>query len=183
MTHARLAARTDAAGDLVPLADQDRSRRDRDLIERGVRLVEATLAAGPVGPFQLQAAIAAVHAEAATADATDWAQIVVLFDMLEHLDPSPVVTLNRAVAIGMADGPTAGIDALAPLLDAPPGRSGAASSARSNHRVHAAHAHLLDLAGRHGDAAAEFRRAAALTASIPEQRYLNRRALECDRRE
>jgi RNA polymerase sigma factor (sigma-70 family) len=168
LTQARVAARTDHRGDLVPLDQQDRARWDRGLIARGTRLVEGALPVGPIGPFQIQAAIAAVHAEAAAAPDTDWLQITALYRMLERLAPSPTVSLNLAVAIGMAHGPEAGIAALGPLLDR--------DDQQRNHRVHAAHAHLLE---RNGDLAAArhaYRLAASLTASIPEQRYLNRRA-------
>jgi len=168
LTHARAAARTDDHGDLVPLAEQDRGRWDRSLVARGTALVEEALPTGPVGPFQLQAAIAAVHDEAPTADATDWLQVTVLYRMLERLAPSPSVSLNLAVAVGMAHGPRAGLDALAPLL-------GRADQQR-NHRVHAAHAHLLEMAGAATEARVAYRLAARLTRSIPEQRYLNRRA-------
>ena len=128
----------------------------------------AESAAGPIGPFQLQAAIAAVHGEAVTAEATDWLQITMLYRMLERLAPSPAVTLNLAIAVGMAHGPAAGLDALKPLLEK--------ADQQRNHRVHAAHAHLLELAGNTAAAERAYRLAARLTASIPEQRHLNRRA-------
>jgi RNA polymerase sigma factor (sigma-70 family) len=168
LTHARTPARTIRRADLVPLAEQDRSLWDRSLITRGTTLVERALATGPVGPFQLQAAIAAVHDEAATAEATDWLQITMLYRMLERLAPSVTVTLNLAIAIGMAHGPEAGLTALAPLL--------CRADQERSHRVHAAHAHLLELAGDDAAAEAAYRLAARLTNSIPEQRYLNRRA-------
>ena len=168
LTHARAPARTDAVGDLVPLAEQDRARWDHDLIARGTALVEQALVAGPAGPFALQAAIAGVHDGAATADATDWLQITMLYRMLDRLAPSPTVTLNLAVAVGMAHGPQAGLDVLAPLLDQ--------ASQQRNHRVHAARAHLLEQLGNTAEARRSYRLAARLTASIPEQRYLNRRA-------
>ncbi|MBQ1068102.1 RNA polymerase sigma factor, partial [Micromonospora sp. D75] len=109
LTHARSPARTDAAGDLVPLADQDRSRWRADLIDEGVALLGRALPHGPVGRYQLQAAIAAVHAEAPTFDRTDWLQISVLYDMLSRVAPSPFVTLNQAVAVAMAHGPDVGL--------------------------------------------------------------------------
>ena len=168
LTQARSRARVDGHGDLVPLAEQDRTLWDRHLIARGTRMVEAALPEGPVGPFQLQAAIAAVHAEAATAAETDWLQIVVLYRMLDRAAASPTVALNLAVAVGMAHGPGAGLAALAPLLDRDDGRG--------NHRVHAAHAHLLELAGDVAEASVAYARAARLTQSMPEQRYLNRKA-------
>lgn len=168
LTHARAAARQDTEGNLVPLDQQDRLVWDRNAITHGTQLVEQSLPAGQVGPFQLQAAIAAVHAQAATAVDTDWLQIVVLYRMLERIAPSPTVSLNLAVAIGMAHGPQAGLTALAPLLNA--------SSHRHNHRLHSAHAHLLELAGHTAQARDAFRLAASLTSSIPEQRYLNQRS-------
>jgi RNA polymerase sigma factor (sigma-70 family) len=168
LTHARVRARVDDAGDLVRLADQDRSLWDHRLIDEGVALVERALPVGPVGPFQLQAAIAAVHAEARSGDATDWPQIAELYGMLDRIAASPVVTLNRAVAIGMADGAQAGLAALQPLLDDP--------AERRNHRLQSAWGHLLELHGDHAAAADAFRRAARLTNSSPEQRYLHRAA-------
>lgn len=170
LTHARTPARTDLHGDLVPLDQQDRTRWDRDMIMRGTALIEQALPGGPVGPFQLQAAIAAVHDEAGTAEATDWMQITMLYRMLDSLARSPTVTLNLAVAVGMAHGPAAGIAALAPLLER--------AEQRRNHRVHAAHAHLLELAGNTAAAKDAYRLAARLTDSIPEQRYLNGKAFE-----
>ena len=166
-TGARAATRVDARGDLVPLAEQDRSRWDRDMIAEGVRLLERVLPRGPVGRFQLQAAIAAVHAEAPSADGTDWAQISALYAMLDEVAPGPAVTLNRAVAVAMDTGPQAGLELLEPLLDLP--------AMRRHHRTHAVRAHLLELAGDHEGAEAEYRTASRLTTSLPEQRYLNRR--------
>ena len=168
LTQAREPARADARGDLVPLADQDRSRWRREEIAEGVAILERVLPRGPVGRFQLQAAIAAVHAEAPDAAATDWAQIEALYDMLERVAPGPAVTLNRAVAVGMASGPAAGLTIVDDLLQDP-------RMAR-HHRTHAVRAHLLELAGDRAGAAQAYERAAALTASLPEQRYLNRRA-------
>jgi predicted RNA polymerase sigma factor len=164
LTDARQSARVDARGDLVPLAEQDRSRWDRDLIDEGVAILEEVLPRGPVGAYQLQAAIAAVHAEAARAEDTDWAQIVVLYSMLDDVAPSPAVTVNRAVAVGMADGPEAGLQALQPLSDDP--------ALDRYHRLHAVRAHLLERAGDLAGAGREYARAAELTASRPEQRYL-----------
>jgi len=167
LTHARTPARTNDRGDLVPLAEQDRTLWDRDMIARGTALIEQALSDGRVSPFQLQAAIAALHG-AATAEATDWLQITMLYRMLDRLAPSPTVTLNLAIAVGMAHGPTAGLDALMPLLER--------ADQQRNHRVHAAHAHLLELAGNTAAAQGAYRLAARLTDSIPEQRYLNRQA-------
>ena len=173
LTQAREPARTDARGDLVPLADQDRSLWRSEEIAEGVAILERVLPRGPVGRFQLQAAIAAVHAEAPDAATTDWAQIRALYDMLERVAPGPAVTLNRAVAVGMASGPAAGLTIVDGLLQDP-------RMAR-HHRTHAVRAHLLELAGDRSGAAQAYERAAALTASLPEQRYLNRRAAEARR--
>ncbi|MBC9005998.1 RNA polymerase sigma factor [Micromonospora aurantiaca (nom. illeg.)] len=167
LTHARSPARTDAAGDLVPLADQDRSRWRRDLIDEGVALLGRALPHGPVGRYQLQAAIAAVHAEAPAFGDTDWLQISVLYDMLSRVAPSPFVTLNQAVAVAMAHGPAVGLALLDPLLADP--------AMRGHHRLHAVRAHLLELHGDPQAAAEHYRLAARLTGSLPEQRYLNRR--------
>ena len=164
LTDARRPARLDAAGALVPLAEQDRTLWRRDLIDEGVALVEAALPHGPVGPYQLQAAIAAVHAEAATAADTDWAQVEVLYGMLADLTPGPVVTLNRAVAVAETRGPEAALDLVEPLLADP--------ALRRTHRLHAVHAHLLERAGRHDEARAAYAEAARLATSVPEQRYL-----------
>jgi predicted RNA polymerase sigma factor len=167
LTDARRPARVDARGDLVPLAEQDRTRWDRGLIEEGVAILEAVLPRGHVGAYQLQAAIAAVHAEATRYEDTDWPQIVVLYSMLAEVAPSPAVTLNRAVAVGMVSGPTVGLEALEPLVDDP--------ALARYHRVPAVRAHLLELAGDREAAEREYARAAELTSSRPEQRYLVRR--------
>jgi RNA polymerase sigma factor (sigma-70 family) len=168
LTDARRAARSRPDGSLVPLADQDRSRWDRARIEEGVRLLEAALPTGPGGPYQLQAAIAAVHAEAPGAAATDWAQIETLYRMLDALAPGPVVTLNHAVAVAMVDGPAAGLAMLEPLRED--------RRLRRHHRLHAVHAHLLEMAGKDAEARAAYTTAARLATSIPEQRYLNAKA-------
>jgi len=168
LTDARRAARANGDGSLVPLAEQDRTLWDRTRIREGIGLVEAALPSGPVGPFQLQAAIAAVHAEAARAEDTDWPQIETLFGMLRDLAPSPVVTLNHAVAVAMVDGPTAGLDMLGPLLQD--------EQMRRHHRLHAVRAHLLERDGRVEEARVAYALAASLATSIPEQRYLNTKA-------
>lgn len=165
LTEARRPARTSTDGSFVPLAEQDRTRWDQEQIAEGVALVEAALPIGPVGPYQLQAAIAAVHDEAASADATDWAQIDQLYAMLQAIDPGPVVTLNRAVAAAEAHGPDAGLRLIEPLLGDP--------RLRRTHRLHAVHAHLLELGGRPKEARAAYLLAARLATSIPEQRHLN----------
>jgi RNA polymerase sigma factor (sigma-70 family) len=168
LTDARRAARTTADGSLVPLAEQDRSRWDAEAIREGIALVESALPRGTVGPYQLQAAIAAVHAEASRADATDWAQIDALYRMLERVAPGPVVTVNHAVAVAMLHGPDAGLLLLEPLLATEvPGRY---------HRVHAVRGHLLEMRGDAEEARAAYAAAAELTTSLPEQRYLNERA-------
>jgi predicted RNA polymerase sigma factor len=168
LTDARRAARTRADGSLVPLASQDRSLWDRERIAAGVRLIEAALPTGPVGPYQLQAAIAAVHAEAPRAADTDWAQIQTLYRMLGAIAPGPMVELNHAVAVAMVDGPAAGLAMLEPLLGD--------RQLRRHHRLHAVHAHLLEMDGREGEARVAYATAARLATSIPEQRYLNDKA-------
>jgi RNA polymerase sigma factor (sigma-70 family) len=168
LTDARRPARTGPDGGLVPLAEQDRSRWNRDAIREGVALVSEALPAGPVGPYQLQAAIAAVHDEAPSAEETDWAQIVGLYDLLERVGPNPMVTLNHAVAVAMTRGPQAGLDLL----------QGLETDRRvaGHHRVDAVRAHLLEMAGDVDAARASYRRAARGTTSLPEQRYLEARA-------
>lgn len=165
LTDARRAARIRHDGSLVPLAEQERTLWNQKRIREGVRLIEGALPTGPVGPFQLQAAIAAVHAEASRAEATDWTQIETLYRMLSDLAPGPVVTLNHAVAVAMLDGPLAGLNILSPLLEDP--------QMRRYHRLHAVRAHLLEMDGRDEEARAGFALAARLATSIPEQRYLN----------
>lgn len=168
LTDARRAARTNADGSLVPLAEQRRELWNRAQIEEGVSLLTGTLGKGPTGPYQVQAAIAAVHDEASSAEETDWPQILALYDVLERVSPGPVVTLNRAVAVAMVDGPRAGL-ALLGTLD------GDDRMAR-NHRLEAVRAHLLELAGNPAAARESYLRAARMTASVPEQRYLALRA-------
>ncbi len=168
LTKSREATRTDGRGDLVPLAEQDRGRWDHDLIAEGVQLLEQVLPRGHVGRFQLQAAITAVHAESPAWADTDWAQISLLYAMLEKLAPGPAVTLNRAVAVGMSRGPEHGLDIVDRLLDDP--------AMRRFHRTHAVRAHLLEMSGERMAARRAYARAAQLTASLPEQRYLNARA-------
>jgi RNA polymerase sigma factor (sigma-70 family) len=168
LTDARSAARISADGSLVSLADQDRTRWDRDAIAEGVGLISETLARAPLGPYQLQAAIAAVHDEAPTAEATDWRQIVALYELLGSLTPNPIVTLNHAVAVAMVDGPLAGLH----LLD----RLEADGRLTGHHRLDAVRAHLLEMAGDVPGAVASYRTAARRTASLLEQRYLQARA-------
>jgi RNA polymerase sigma factor (sigma-70 family) len=168
LTDARRPARTRADGALVPLAEQDRRLWDAEAIAEGTALITQTLASAPIGPYQLQAAIAAVHAEAVRAADTDWPQILALYDHLHLLAPGPMVTLNRIVAVAMVHGPQAALRRLA-AAEADPALAG-------HHRVHAVRAHLLDMAGHHQAARAQYRLAARRTLSIPEQRYLESRA-------
>jgi RNA polymerase sigma factor (sigma-70 family) len=168
LTDARRPARTGPEGNLVPLAEQDRRRWDVAMIAEGVGIVTRTLAQAPIGPLQLQAAIAAVHDEAARAEDTDWPQILALYGMLHALAPSPMVTLNRIVARAMVDGPAAGLAALDEA-------AGDAVLAR-HHRTAAVRAHLLELAGDRAAAREQYRLAARHTLSRPEQRYLESRA-------
>ena len=168
LTDARRDARTDAQGALVPLHEQERSLWDAERIAEGVALVSACLGKGPVGPYQLQAAIAALHDEAAEAGDTDWPQILALYEVIERLAPGPIVTLNKAVAMGWARGPLAGLAVLGGL-DGDERMTG-------NHRVEAVRAHLLERAGDRGGAHEAYVKAAALTTSVPEQRYLTLRA-------
>ena len=169
LTDARRPARQDEEGRLVPLAEQDRGRWDAAAIAEGTALLAATLVAYPIGRYQAQAAIAAVHAEAARAQDTDWPQILALYGLLATLAPGPVVTLNEIVALAMVDGPRA---ALARLEEAEPALAG-------YHRVHAVRAHLLEEAGDRAAARACYRRAAEVTLSLPERRYLLDRAARC----
>jgi RNA polymerase sigma factor (sigma-70 family) len=168
LTDARRGARTGPDGSLVPLGEQRRELWDADQISEGVALITRTLGTGPVGTYQLQAAIAAVHDEAPSAEETDWPQILALYEVLEQVSPGPVVTLNRAVAVAMVDGPRAGL-ALLGTLDADD-RMG------HTHRLEAARAHLLELAGEPAAARTCYQQAARMTASVPEQRYLALRA-------
>jgi RNA polymerase sigma factor (sigma-70 family) len=169
LTHARHGARTDAGGALVPLADQDRGRWDRTATAEGVGLVTRALASGPVGPYQLQAAIAAVHAEAPSAAQTDWRQITALYELLERVAPNPMFTLNRVVALAMLRGPAAGLELLAGLEGD--------DRLAAGHRLPAVRGHLLELAGEPAGAAAAYETAAHLTTSLPERDYLQRRAV------
>jgi RNA polymerase sigma factor (sigma-70 family) len=173
LTHARRVARTAPDGALIPLAEQDRARWDRAAIAEGVDLISGALAAGMVGPFQLQAAIAAVHAEAPSTAETDWREITVLYEMLERIAPNPVFTLNRAVAVAMFRGPAAGLVLLQELEG--DGRLA------SGHRFAAVRGHLLELAGETTAAGEAYEIAARLTTSLPERQYLRRRAVAARR--
>ncbi|WFE97836.1 DUF6596 domain-containing protein [Micromonospora sp. WMMD987] len=168
LTDARRPARTRPDGSLVPLAEQDRSRWDRSAIAEGVALITRTLADARVGPYQLQAAIAAVHDEAPRAEDTDWPQLLGLYNLLRHIAPGPMVTLNRIVALAMVDGPEV---ALAELTAAQ-----ADHGLVGNHRTQVVRAHLLDLVGDRAAARRCYLSAAQATLSVPEQRFLRLRA-------
>jgi RNA polymerase sigma factor (sigma-70 family) len=166
LTDARRLARTDVDGGIVPLAEQRRELWSAGHIAEGSALLARTLGKKPIGPYQLQAAIAAVHDEAATAEETDWPQILALYDVLERVSPAPFVTLNRAVAVAMVHGPRAGLAVLGTVDEA----------LSHSHRLHAVRAHLLELAGETAAAREAYQLAARMTASVPEQRYLSLRA-------
>jgi RNA polymerase sigma factor (sigma-70 family) len=168
LTDARRPARSLPGGALVPLAEQDRGRWDAAAITEGIGLITESLASAPIGPYQLQAAIAAVHDEAARAEDTDWLEIVALYDLLERVSPNPMVTLNRAVAVAMVRGPEAGL-VLLRTLDADDRMAG-------HHRLYSVRAHLLEMAGDHAGAQSDYRAAARRTTSVPERRYLEGRA-------
>jgi predicted RNA polymerase sigma factor len=166
LTDARRLARTDADGELIPLAEQNRGLWDRAQLAEGTALLKSALSKGSVGPYQLQAAIHAVHDEAESAEATDWPQILALYELLEQMSDNPMVLLNRAIAAAMVHGPRAGLallEQLAPRL-------------AGHHRLDATKAHLFEMAGDHSAAIAHYRLAADRTASIPERNYLIRRA-------
>lgn len=163
---ARRPARTNAAGELIPLAEQDRTRWDQALIAEGIASINRAVGKGAVGEYQLQAAIAAVHDQAPRADDTDWPQILALYGLLEQMTGNPVVTLNRAVAAAMANGPSAGLA----LLDAVDERL------TGHYRLDAVRAHLLEMAGDPKAALAHYRAAASRATNLPEQRYLAMRA-------
>ncbi|HTN91509.1 MAG TPA: sigma-70 family RNA polymerase sigma factor [Sorangium sp.] len=168
LTDARRGARTGPAGELIPLDEQDRGRWDQGAIAEGVALVSAALSRGSVGPYQLQAAIAAVHDEAARADDTDWPQILALYGVLMRMSDNPMVALSHAIATAMVHGPRAGL-ALLTALDADARLAG-------HYRLDAVRAHLLERAGDHEAAIEHYRRAASRTTSIPEQNYLTTQA-------
>ncbi|WP_229401182.1 RNA polymerase sigma factor [Micromonospora okii] len=168
LTDARRAARTDAEGGLVPLAEQDRTRWDGDLVEEGVRLVTEAMLRSPLGPYQLQAAIASLHVRAPRVAETDWPQIRFLYRVLCRIAPNPVATLNHAVAVAMTDGPEAGLAMLSALA--------ADDRMARHHRLAATRAHLLELAGDTAAAREHYLLAAGRTTSLPERRYLHARA-------
>jgi RNA polymerase sigma-70 factor (ECF subfamily) len=166
----RRAARSTSEGELVLLAEQDRTLWDRTLINDGISLVERAISSRRFGPYTLQAAIAAVHAEASSAEVTDWAQIVGLYDVLARADPSPVIALNRAAAIAMRDGPAAGLAIVDTIM-----RSG---DLEDYHLAHSARADLCRRLGRYGDARTAYQRALRLARQEPERRFLERRLME-----
>lgn len=166
----RREARVDTAGDLILLEDQDRSKWKRDFIEEGIALVEAIYAGGEIGTYSIQAAISAVHARAQTAADTEWGSIVSLYDLLLQAQPSSVVALNRAVAIGMRDGPRSGLDLIDALLSS--------GELTEYHLSHAARADMLRRLGKREDAAAAYEKALTLTRQEPERRFLEKRLRE-----
>jgi RNA polymerase sigma factor (sigma-70 family) len=166
LTDARRPARTDACGDLIPLAEQDRTLWDQGLIAEGIALISGAVAKGAVGEYQLQAAIAAVHDDAARVEDTDWPQILSLYGLLERMTGNPMVALNRAIVAAMVHGPTAGLKLLEALDGALAG----------HYRLDAVRAHLFEMAGDEQAALAHYRAAANRTTSIPEQHYLTTKA-------
>jgi predicted RNA polymerase sigma factor len=168
LTDARRAARTGAGGALIPMSEQKRGLWNSEFIAEGVELVSTAMTRGKAGPYQLQAAIAAVHDEAARAEDTDWKQILGLYGLLDRMTDNPMVTLNLAVAAGMVHGPAAGLR----LLD----RLSGDKRFTEHHRLAAVRAHLLEVAGDTGGAVEQYRLAARQTTSTPEQRYLLDRA-------
>jgi RNA polymerase sigma factor (sigma-70 family) len=168
LTDARRPARTTANGELVPLAEQDRTLWDGDKIAEGVALITEALPRKGTGPYQLQAAIAALHDEAASAEATDWPQIKALYDLLSQISDNPVIALNHAVAVAMADGATSGLQRLEVLSTD--------KRLAEDHRLYAVRAHLLEMSGETAAACEAYRAAARRASNLPQQRYLNARA-------
>jgi RNA polymerase sigma factor (sigma-70 family) len=166
LTDARRPARTGPDGALVPMAEQDRSRWNADQIAEGIALISEALPRGATGPYQLQATIAAIHDEAPSAEATDWRQIVMVYELLLRISNNPVVALNHAVAVAMVRGPSAGLELVEKL----------SADLAEDHRLYAVRAHLLELAGHPTEARLAYLAAAQRTASLPQQRYLHGRA-------
>ena len=164
LTDARRAARTGAHGELIPLMEQDRSVWDQAEIAEGIELLTAALSKGRIGPYQIQAAIAAVHDEAPRPEDTDWPQILALYEQLKRISNNPMVTLNHAIAVAMVHGPRKGLDLLQPLDDD--------ARVAAQHRLPAVRGHLLEMAGDREAAIAQYRLAASRTTSIPERNYL-----------
>jgi predicted RNA polymerase sigma factor len=165
---ARKAARTSRDGSLIPLAEQDRALWDRAAIREGTELITQTLTTSPLGPYQLQAAIAALHDEAERAEDTDWQQILALYQLLDRTSPGPMVTLSRAVAVAMVQGPQAALDLVKPLDDD--------ERMTGHHRLHAVRAHLHEMSGNDAAALASYQEAARQATNKPERRYLEDRA-------
>jgi predicted RNA polymerase sigma factor len=163
LTDARRPARSGPHGEMIPLDKQDRGLWNRVLITEGVELVNRTLSKGTVGPYQLQAAIAALHDEAPSTESTDWPQIAALYSVLKRITGNPLVTLNQAVAVAMADGPQEGLRRIAELE---------AGTLRNHHRLYAVRGHLHELAGDMARAIQDYKAAALSTASLPERNYL-----------
>jgi len=174
LTDARRPARTGPGGELIPLAEQDRSRWNAESITEGVALLTSALSGGPPGSYQIQAAIAALHDEAGTSEATDWAQILALYELLMQVNDSPAVALNHAAATAMAKGAGAGLELLSRLETD--------QRLACGHHLLAARAHMLEMAGEHAAARECYLRAAERTASLPQQRYLNARAARLEGR-
>jgi RNA polymerase sigma factor (sigma-70 family) len=172
LTDARRAARTGPAGELIALDEQDRALWNRDAIAEGVALISATWSRGAIGPYQVQAAVAALHDEATSAATTDWSEILALYGVLQQMSDNPMVTLNHAIATAMVHGPAAGLERLDALAADP--------RLRDHHRLDAVRAHLLERAGEHDAAIAHYRRAADRTTSHPERNYLLLRAAQLD---
>ena len=170
LTDARRGARTGPDGELIPLAEQDRTLWDRAAIKEGIALITDTLSRGSIGAYQLQAAIAAIHDEAPSADETDWPQILALYGLIKRMSDNPMVALNHAIAAAMVHGPAAGLDLLK-ALDADQRLAG-------HHRLDAVRAHLFEMAGDMTSAIAHYHQAAGKTASIPERNYLSTRAAQ-----
>jgi predicted RNA polymerase sigma factor len=170
---ARRPARTTADGELVPLAEQDRTLWDRAQIDEGTAILDAAMGKPPVGEYRIQAAIAAVHDRSPRAEDTDWTQILALYGLLEQLTDNPVVTLNRAVAVSMAEGPSAGLVVLDSVDERLAG----------HYRLDAVRAHLLEMSGDTEGAFEHYRAAAGRTTSLPEQRYLAMKAARLKRGE
>jgi predicted RNA polymerase sigma factor len=168
LTDARRAARADAAGELIPLDEQDRALWDQALIHEGTALIGNAIGKGQIGAYQLQAAIAALHDQAASTESADWAQIQALYQLLERMSDNPMVTLNRAVATAMVEGPEAGLRAIDAIA--------ADERLKGHYRMHAVRAHLLERAGQRELALAQYRLAADATASAPERNYLLKKA-------
>ncbi|WP_236567458.1 RNA polymerase sigma factor [Nocardia sp. CY41] len=173
LTDARRSARTGPDGALIPMAEQDRKLWDATMIDEGVALVTDAMSSSPLGPYQLQAATAALHVQAPRAEDTDWEQIRILYGILRRIAPNPMVTLNYAVAVAMTRGPRAGLELLE-TLDSDPRIAG-------HHRLYAVRAHLQEQAGEYTAAQANYGAAARRTTSLPEQRYLQNRANKLDR--